>query len=50
MEQFFEKYNKQPDNQADLVELIQRMWINKVLIIIVTSVFDVFCLLLNTYY
>lgn len=45
MEQFFEKYNKQPDNQADLVELIQRMWINKVLIIIVTSVFVVLGLL-----
>lgn len=45
MEQFFEKYNKQPDNQADLVELIQRMWINKVLIIIVASVFVVLGLL-----
>ena len=45
MEQFFEKYNKQPDNQADLVELIQRMWINKRLIIIVTSVFVVLGLL-----
>lgn len=45
MEQFFEKYNKQPDNQADLVELIQRMWINKVLIIRVTSVFVVLGLL-----
>ena len=45
MEQFFEKYNKQPDNQADLVELIQRMWITKVLIIIVTSVFVVLGLL-----
>ena len=45
MEQFFEKYNKQPDNQADLVELIQRMWINKVLIIIVTGVFVVLGLL-----
>lgn len=45
MEQFFEKYNKQPDNQADLVELIQRMWINKALIIIVTSVFVVLGLL-----
>lgn len=45
MEQFFEKYNKQPDSQADLVELIQRMWINKVLIIIVTSVFVVLGLL-----
>ena len=45
MEQFFEKYNKQPDDQADLVELIQRMWINKVLIIIVTSVFVVLGLL-----
>ena len=45
MEQFFEKYNKQPDNQADLVELIQRMWINKDLIIRVTSVFVVLGLL-----
>ena len=45
MEQFFEKYNKQPDNQADLVELIQRMWINKALIIRVTSVFVVLGLL-----
>ena len=45
MEQFFEKYNKQPDNQADLVELIQRIWINKVLIIRVTSVFVVLGLL-----
>jgi LPS O-antigen subunit length determinant protein (WzzB/FepE family) len=45
MEQFFEKYNKQPDNQADLVELIQRMWINKVFIIKVASVFVVLGLL-----
>ena len=45
MQQFFEKYNKQPDDQADLVELIQRMWINKRLIIIVTSVFVVLGLL-----
>ena len=41
MEQFFEKYNKQPDNQADLVELVQRLWINRGLIIKVAGVFVV---------
>jgi LPS O-antigen subunit length determinant protein (WzzB/FepE family) len=45
MEQFFEKYNKQPDNQADLVELIQRMWINKGLVIKIAGAFVVLGLL-----
>lgn len=45
MEQFFEKYHKQPDDQADLVELIQRLWINLGLIIKITCVFVVLGLL-----
>lgn len=40
MEQFFDKYNNQSSAQElDLIELIQRIWINKGLVIKVASVF-----------
>ena len=40
MEQFFEKYNNQSNAQElDLIELIQRVWVNKGLVIKVASVF-----------
>ena len=40
MEQFFEKYNNQSNTQElDLIELIQRVWVNKGLVIKVASVF-----------
>lgn len=46
MEQYKNQYNNQPEEQEiDLVELIQRVWINKVFIIKVASVFVVLGLL-----